>query len=298
MNRNITYVIPCEKAGLTIQQFLKEKGYTHGVIVLLKRTQNGIRRNGIWAKTSDILQSDDLLEILLCEVIADTSIIPENGALSIVYEDEDILVVDKPHHMPVHPSMGHVTQTLANVVCGYYQNQDELFTFRCINRLDRDTTGLTIIAKHMLSAGILGQSMKCRQIHRTYYAICQGKVPEEGTIDAPIARMAESIILRQVDDDHGESAITHYQRIQYHADEDLSLVKLTLDTGRTHQIRVHMNHIGHPLIGDFLYHPSSMQMSRQALHSGELEFIHPITNTKMHIKSPLPDDFKCFFPNF
>lgn len=293
MIRRLNYKITKEFHNKTIEQFLKAEGFPHQVIVQLKKTTEGILLNGHWAYVSEKLSEQDILLLTLIEDINDTSIESIPMDIPIVYEDEDILIVDKPANMPIHPSMNHHEGTLANGLLYYYKNKGENFTFRCINRLDRDTTGLTIIAKHMLSAGILSRMVSKREIHRTYQAICQGCVPEEGTIDAPIARAADSTIERCVDEQQGERAITHFRRLEYIKDKNLSLVELKLETGRTHQIRVHMQHIGHPIIGDFLYHPDYRYMNRQALHSASLEFIHPITKEKMHFHAPLHRDMQC-----
>ncbi len=293
MNRKLNYIITKEFHNKTIEQFLKSEGFPHQVIVQLKKTTEGIVLNGHWAYVNEKLAEKDILNLMLIEDVADTSIeaIPVN--FHIVYEDEDILIVDKPADMPIHPSMNHHEGTLANGLLYYYKEKGENFTFRCINRLDRDTTGLTIIAKHMLSAGILSRMVSARKIHRTYQAICQGLIPEEGTIDKPIARADGSTIERCVDEEKGEQAITHFRRLAYVEDKDVSLVELKLETGRTHQIRVHMKHIGHPIVGDFLYHPDYRYIQRQALHSASLEFIHPITKEKMHFHAPLHRDMQC-----
>ncbi len=293
MNRDINYEIT--KEGYTIGSFLKEQGFPHSVIVTLKKTENGIMRNGIWARTCDVLHCKDTLFIHYVEPKEETSILPASIPFKAVYEDDDILVVDKPYGMAIHPSINHYEDTLANAILAYYKDAPSHFTFRCINRLDRDTTGLTIIAKNRISAGILNDAMKAREIHRTYYAIVSGNCMENGTINAPIGRAADSTVLRQVDEELGENAITHYWKIAYEATKDLSLIRLALDTGRTHQIRVHMKYIGHPLIGDFLYNPDYTFINRQALHSGELHFTHPITKEEMHLFSPLPLEMKCIF---
>lgn len=168
-----------------------------------------------------------------------------------------------------------------------------LFVYRCINRLDRDTTGALILAKNPYSAAVLSAQMKQRQIRRTYLAIVQGIAPEQGTIDAPIGRAADSTIERQVDFANGESAVTHYERLAtYHS---YSLIELHLETGRTHQIRVHMKYIGHPLPGDFLYNPDYRIIKRQPLHSFQLEFAHPVTGENMCITAPVPEDFADAF---
>ena len=298
MERQLTYTITDEFHNKTIEQFLKAQDFPHQAIVQLKKTHEGILRNGTWAYVNEKLACGDTLSLHLVEDITETSIQPIRVDIPIIYEDEDLLLLDKPANMPIHPSMNHHEGTLANGLLYYFQEKGEHFTFRCINRLDRDTSGLTIVAKHLLSAGILSRQVSEREISRTYRAIVQGFVPEHGTIDAPIGRVDGSTIERHVDYENGERAITHFQRIAYDEEKALSLVALHLETGRTHQIRVHMKHIGHPIIGDFLYNPDYTYCNRQALHSASLEFIHPITKKKMHFKSSLPEDLKCMFPNF
>ena len=204
--------------------------------------------------------------------------------------------------MPIHPSLNNYTNTLANAVAAYYEAQDKPFIFRCMNRLDRDTTGLTILAKHMVSAGMFSRMMINREIKREYIAICHGTgLPNESTINAPIARVDGSTIERCVDFEKGDFAVTHYRKLKEW--NGMTLLLLWLETGRTHQIRVHMKHVGHPLVGDFLYLPANPQQSlitvpkikRQALHAYRLTFVHPITGTPMMLTAPIPKDMKeCF----
>ena len=298
MERKLNYIITEEFHNKTIEQFLKSEEFPHQAIIQLKKTQEGILRNGNWAYVNEQLHVSDKLELHLVEDVADTTIQPIPVDLSIVYEDEDLVIIDKAANMPIHPSMNHHEGTLANGLLYYYQSKGQAFTFRCINRLDRDTSGLTIVAKHLLSAGILSRQVSNREISRTYRAIVEGLANDNGTIDAPIGRVDGSTIERHVDYNHGERAITHYKRLAYDAEKDLSLVELHLETGRTHQIRVHMKYIGHPIIGDFLYNPNYQFCNRQALHSAALEFIHPVTKEKMHFASSLPEDLKCIFQNF
>lgn len=298
MKRTLEYLITNEFHNKTIEQFLKAQDFPHQAIVQLKKTTEGILRNDIWAYVNEKLCVGDVLRLTLIEDVAKSSILPIYVPLSIVYEDEDLLIIDKPANMPIHPSMNHHEGTLANGLMYYFKENGQEFTFRCINRLDRDTSGLTIVAKHLLSGGILSRQVANREIKRTYRAICSGYVEDNGTIDAPIARTDDSTIERCVDFEKGERAVTHYKRIAYDKEKDLSLVELHLETGRTHQIRVHMKHIGHPIIGDFLYHPDYKYCNRQALHSASLSFIHPITKKEMHFASPLPEDLKCIFQNF
>ena len=296
MIRQFTYRIEPEYDSLTIREYLSLKGYPNAVFVQLKKTPESVLLNGIWAYMRTKLSAGDELFIRLEESTSSAHILPVSMPLSICYEDEDILAVNKPAQMPVHPSLNHYDHTLANAVCGYYNDQEIPYTFRCVNRLDRDTTGLTLIAKHMLSSAILSTAAARREISREYIAIASGKTPESGTIDAPIGRVAGSTIERQIDFENGERAITHYRRLAYH--DGLSLLSLHLETGRTHQIRVHLKSIGHPLIGDFLYNPTDTTIKRQALHSYRLTFSHPITRESFVLTAPLPDDMHCLFPIF
>ena len=296
MIRQFTYRIEPEYDSFTIREYLSLKGYHNAVFVQLKKTPESVLLNGIWAYMRTKLSAGDELFIRLEESTSSAHILPVSMPLSICYEDEDILAVNKPAQMPVHPSLNHYDHTLANAVCGYYNDQEIPYTFRCVNRLDRDTTGLTLIAKHMLSSAILSTAAARREISREYIAIASGKTPESGTIDAPIGRVAGSTIERQIDFENGERAITHYRRLAYH--DGLSLLSLHLETGRTHQIRVHLKSIGHPLIGDFLYNPTDTTIKRQALHSYRLTFSHPITGESFVLTAPLPDDMHCLFPDF
>lgn len=296
MIRQFTYRIEPEYDSLTIREYLSLKGYPNAVFVQLKKTPESVLLNGVWAYMRTKLSAGDELFIRLEESTSSAHILPVSMPLSICYEDEDILAVNKPAQMPVHPSLNHYDHTLANAVCGYYNDQEIPYTFRCVNRLDRDTTGLTLIAKHMLSSAILSTAAARREISREYIAIVSGKTPESGTIDAPIGRVAGSTIERQIDFENGERAITHYRRLAYH--DGLSLLSLHLETGRTHQIRVHLKSIGHPLIGDFLYNPTDTTIKRQALHSYRLTFSHPITGESFVLTAPLPDDMHCLFPDF
>jgi len=297
MERTLEYFITDEFHNKTIEQFLKTQEFPHQAIVQLKKTPEGILRNGTWAYVNEKLMAGDKLILHLVESVPESSIEPLYVPLSIIYEDEDLLVIDKPANMPIHPSMNHHKGTLANGLMYYFKEQGMDFTFRAINRLDRDTSGLTIVAKHLLSGGILSRQVSTKEIHRTYRAICEGNIADHGTIDAPIGRVADSTIERQVDLKNGEHAITHFKKIAYDKEKNLSLVELKLETGRTHQIRVHLKHLGHPIIGDFLYNPDYTFCQRQALHSASLTFIHPITKKEMHFTSPLPEDLKCIFPH-
>ena len=294
MTRTITYAIDETYHGNTILQFLKKHLYTDKAIIALKKTPEGILLNDTWAYVNQKISSGDILIIRIAETDSSEKIVPESLNIDIVYEDEDILVVNKPANMPVHPSQNHYTGTLANGIAGYFASQNKPFIFRCVNRLDRDTTGLTILCKHQLASGILSNMVSERLIKRTYLAICSddGTLPEDGTIDAPIGRKEGSTIERLVDFEHGERAVTHFKRLHHDPEKQISLIQLRLETGRTHQIRVHMAFLGHPLTGDNLYGGDCSLISRQALHSFSLRFTHPITLQEMYFEQPLPNDMK------
>lgn len=290
MKRIFNYTIPTEYDNQTLLSFLKDKKYSSQIITHLKRTEHGILLNNKWGRVRDILHTGDIVTIQLLEDASSENIIPMNLPLDIIYEDEDILVVNKAANTPIHPSQGNYDNTLANAVAYYYEQKGEVFTYRCINRLDRDTTGLLVIAKHMYSASILSEMVSERKIHREYLAIATGNVLESGSIIAPIGRVDGSTIERHVDEDNGDYACTHYKRLAYN--NGYSLVSLKLETGRTHQIRVHMKHLGHPLPGDFLYNPDYTVIERQALHSHRLSFNHPITGEYMEFLAELPEDMR------
>ena len=288
--RTLQYRITESDTYSNIHELLKAHGYSSTVIRHLKETENGIQRNGVWARVYEPLASGDTVTILLTEEASSENIVPTPLPLDIVYEDEDLLIINKPAGMPIHPSQGNYDNTLANACAYYFQQKGEPFTYRCINRLDRDTTGLLILARHAYSASLLSSMVAKREIHREYLALATGLVPDSGVIEAPIARVDGSTIEREVNFETGEFARTHYRRLEYK--NGYSLVSLKLDTGRTHQIRVHMKYIGHPLPGDFLYNPDYSMIRRQALHSYRLTFTHPITGKELQFTAPLPDDMK------
>ncbi len=290
MKRMFSYTITEEFDNRTLLEFLKSKKYSSQIITHLKRTTDGILLNDVWARVHDKLHTNDRLTIQLLEGDSSEKIVPSKLPLHIVYEDDDLLIINKNADTPIHPSQGNFDNTLANAVAYYFQTKGEPFVYRCINRLDRDTTGLLIVAKNMYSASLLSDMVHHREIHREYLAVATGEVPTEGTIIAPIARVEGSTIERHVDENQGEYACTHYRTLKTR--NGYSLVNLKLETGRTHQIRVHMKHIGHPLPGDFLYNPDYRVIKRQALHSYKLSFVHPITGESLSFTADLPEDME------
>lgn len=289
MNRNIDYIIDEDSAGLRVEQFLRRKRYSGQNLSEIKRMPKSILVNGVHYYMRQELSTGDHLQVRICETQNSEKIPPTKLALDIIYEDEDLLVLNKPAGMPIHPSLNNYTNSIANALAYYFQSQGKPFIFRCCNRLDRDTSGLTIVSKHLVSGSILSDMTKYREVHREYLAIARGSVtPSEGTIQAPLGRKDGTIIERTVDWEHGEDAVTHYKVVK--EANGHSLVSLRLETGRTHQIRIHMKYLGYPLIGDYLYNPDMEYMTRQALHSHHMEFTHPITGEHMSFTAPLPED--------
>lgn len=288
MDRIFHYQITENEQNTTVLDFLRKKGFSRHILSSMKADKEALTRNGQRIGGREHLLAGDHFRVRLLETIDSDGIVPVSMPLSILYEDEDILVINKPADMPVHPSIGNYTNTLANGVAAYLDAKDEHSPFRCINRLDRDTSGALILAKNAFSAAVLSTQMRNRQIRRTYLAVVEGITPPNGTISAPISRVDDSVIERHVDFLHGEPAVTHYERLE--TKNEHSLLEIHLETGRTHQIRVHMGYIGHPLPADYLYHPEYDCFKRQPLHSLQLEFRHPVTDKPMCLLAPVSED--------
>lgn len=290
MERRITYNIPNEYVGRRLSAFLKEKGFSHPVLSVLKNAPDCVRLNGAPCRFHDILQPGDILDIDWLESEVSPNIVPEKMPLSILYEDDDVICLNKPAGIPLHPSSHQDTGTLANGLAEYYASRGDAFVFRCMTRLDRDTSGVVLIAKHSISAGMIAMQRSRGNMHRRYFAICNGNVqPAQGQISAPLGRKPGPLLERYVDWEHGESAITDYRVLELLREH--TLVALQLQTGRTHQIRIHMKHAGFPLIGDYLYNPDYRYMHRQALHAAQLCFLQPVSGNPIQVDAPLPDDF-------
>lgn len=298
MERIFTYPITHNEKNIPIDRFLRSMGFSASNMIALKKIPEGILINGRWEYVNYRLQPEDTLTVRLIENKSSEKIVPVPLPLDIRYEDEDILVVNKPADMPIHPSQNNYENTLANAVMYYYHSQKIPFVFRCVNRLDRDTTGLTVIAKHAVSAGILSSAVAKRELAREYLAIVprfpsatESDIPalsDSGIINKPIGRKPGSTIERFIDYENGETAITHYQKLC--ETKAATLLSLHLETGRTHQIRVHMASMGYPLLGDDLYGGDMSLIQRQALHSYRLRFRHPINGKWMEFTEEMPGD--------
>lgn len=264
--------------GRMVGDILRSSGFSRKLITRLKRTHGGILLQGRPVRTVDRASAGDVLTVTENEVGG----AQPNGSLNvrILYEDEHLAVFDKPPMMPCHESIKHRGDTLAN----FFAHHCPGVTFRCVNRLDRDTSGCVVVAKSRFCANALQKSCE-----KTYCGIAEHLQPDGGRICAPIARERDSIIKRCVRED-GQYAATVFCVTRRKG--AFSLCRFILETGRTHQIRCHMAHIGSPLVGDDMYGRASELISRQALHCAEVHFVHPVTHEKITVISPLPDDMK------
>ena len=227
MERILEFTVRPDELPCTLGEYLRARGFSRQIIIHLKKTPMGIQVNGQWAYVRTVLQAGDLVTIHLSETEFSEKIPPVPMELDILYEDQDILVVNKPADTPVHPSLHNYENTLANGIAWYFQQKGEPFVFRCINRLDRDTTGLLILGKNAYSASVLSSRMKKREIRRTYLGAARGiPQPPEGTVTAPIAREKDSAILRCVDFQRGEEAVTHYETLC--TEKGSSLIRFSL----------------------------------------------------------------------
>ena len=290
--RMVQYRVPEQAEGTSVERFLRRMGVSHRVLVDLKNDPDGLTVAGAHIRTIDRLHAGDVLRLCLRETERSDTIPQAGLPLHVVYEDEDFFVIDKPAGMAVHPSPQNRENTVANALAYRYAQAGEAFVFRAIGRLDKNTSGLLVTAKNALSACILTKAAAEKRLFREYLAVCTGELPERGAIDAPIGRVDGSVIAREVRTD-GERAVTYFERLRYEA--GYSLARVRLETGRTHQIRVHMKHIGHPLPGDFLYHPDFSRIGRHALHAAFLTVPQPITGEILRFSSPLPADMRACF---
>ena len=267
--------------GREVIALLKHYGCSRRIITKLKNGGN-LQINGKKARTVDILNSGDVVQITLDD---EKTLVP-NPELDVeaVYEDDDIVVFNKPANMATHPSIYHYRDTLGNYFAAKYPD----CSFRAINRLDRNTSGLCLVAKNQLAAANLSFAAN-NHPDKVYYAVVCGKITDSGEIIAPIGRVGDSIIKREVSE-NGLFAHTVYEPIVF--SDEYTYVRVILKTGRTHQIRVHFSHIGHPLAGDDLYGNNTKNIARQALHCGEISFIHPTTRKLTVVKAEPPQDMQ------
>lgn len=278
--------------GLVLRFFLKEHlSLSHRTLAALKRKEGGILLNGKEVTVRAVLHEGDELSLSLSDEDADENeaLLPVSLPLEVLYEDEHICVCNKPSGMPTHPSFRHRSDTLANALAYYYKGVP--YVFRAVNRLDKDTSGIVLTAKTAFSAAHLSRALREGRLIKEYLAVVSGVPSDEGKICRQIRRKDGSVILREVCDEGGEDACTLYKRL--YTDGTHSLMHILTLTGRTHQIRVHMASIGHPLSGDGLY-GGDTHLPRTALHAYRLTFPHPLTRESVTVTAPLPLDFADF----
>ncbi len=284
MARTLTYIVPAHMHGETMQTFLRrEIGMSSRTVVKLKRVTNGMMLDGVRVRTIDIVSCGQTVSVTLPE--DDVHIEPCDMPLEVAFEDDDILVVNKPPFLAVHPSAGKTDPTLANIVVGYYEKQGKSLSFRPLSRLDRNTSGLLPSAKNRHTAFAMRTAFQKR-----YLAIVCGELHGEGTIDQPIRVKEGCTITREVGEG-GKDSITHWRALA--TDGDITLCDVVIETGRTHQIRVHMSWLGHPLVGDTMYGEDE-SLPRHALHCYTLDFVHPVTGEAHRLKASVPEDMNGY----
>lgn len=286
----LEFEIKEEDSGRKLRDYLKTEVGLSTRLIRGAAVDGRIRIRDQRVKLNYTLEAGDLIKIELSKE-EEQNIEPEEMDLDIVYEDEDILVVNKPPFTVVHPTRSHPTGTLANGVLYHFRRKGENCIVRLVSRLDRDTSGLIIIAKNQYSHMFLAQEMERNTLVKGYTAVVWGKMKEEkGTINEPIYRPTDDSIKRVVDP-RGQESITHYEVVE--TLKEATVVRLRLETGRTHQIRVHLSYLGNPIIGDTLYgREEETLINRQALHASHLSFLHPRTKEPINLSSDLPEDMK------
>lgn len=286
--RYLEFYVNQEEAGKRVDAILRRHGLSTSAIRRAKRRERGLLVDGEDIYTSYLVHPGQVVSILADDK-APSNIRPNNGPVDILYEDEDLLVVDKPAGLAVHPCAGSWEDSLGARLVNYYHKTGLEADFHPVHRLDKGTSGLMVVAKHPAAQNALTAALHSGAFLREYLAVCEGCLqPPAGSVDAPLGRSADSYIRQCVRPD-GKRALTHYETVE--TTPRFSLLRLRLDTGRTHQIRVHMAYLGHPLAGDFLYGTEDTDLiARPALHSARLELCQPFTDQALSFSSPLPPD--------
>ena len=290
MSRRLELVITPELAGVKVDTLLKHHLHLSGTVVRrVKWLEDGILVDGRRVNTRFCPAAGQVLSVRLSDPVRNSGIVPAPGPLDIVHEDDDLIVLNKAAGVPVHPGPGHFSDTLGNFLVDYYEKTGQEADFHPVHRLDRGTSGLLVAAKHPHAQEVLKNQLHTEDFRRVYLAVCEGLPdPPAGVIDAPLGPRPGSLMEQMVRPD-GRPARTKYGVLRRWGGR--ALVSLELETGRTHQIRVHMAHIGHPLTGDFLYGVEDrLLIPRPALHSAQLSILHPITGERLEFSAPLPED--------
>lgn len=287
--RRLALAITDKQDGARVDRLLRrELHLSAGAVRRAKRIPSGITLDGADVYTIATVQAGQTLSVQVGDARAEQHLIPMQGELSIAYEDEDLLIIDKAAPLAVHPSPTYFGDTLANYLLFYYEQIGLIADFHPVSRLDRGTSGLMAVAKHAHAHERLAALLHGPDFRREYLAVCEGiPTPREGCVDAPIGREPGEVLRRAVRED-GAPARTQYRTLQ--SDGARTLLRLRLETGRTHQIRVHMASLGCPLVGDFLYGEEVENLpGRFALHSAYLSLRHPISGVQLDFSSPLPE---------
>lgn len=292
---NLSYQIDKDEHYDNVLHVLKEQFFLSDRLITKLKKANKIYLNSLPTYTKKSVTVGDTVSVLIDFEEDNSNIVASNIPLNIIYEDDYLLVLNKPANIAIHPSILHFYNSLSNGVKFYFDKLGLKKKIRIVNRLDRNTSGIVIFAKNEYIQECLIKQMKTNEFKKEYLAIAKGILESKsGTLNFPIARKEGSIIERTVTSD-GDSAITHYDVVKEF--NNLSLVHIVLGTGRTHQIRVHFSHIGHPILGDTLYGSPSELINRQALHSYKLTFIHPVTKKVVSLEAPLPNDINNIINN-
>ena len=290
MSRRLELTVTPELAGVKVDTLLRKRlGLSGTVVRRIKWLEDGILADGVRVHTDYRPEAGQVLSVRLSDPHRNSGVVPAPGPLDIVYEDDDLIVLNKAPGVSVHPGPGHFDDTLGNFLMDYYEKTGQEADFHPVHRLDRGTSGLLAVAKHPHAQEVLKGQLHTPEFCRAYLAVCQGVPdPPDGVIDAPLGPKPGSLMEQTVRPD-GKPARTRYRTLE--ARNGRALLRLELDTGRTHQIRVHMAHIGCPLTGDFLYGTEDRALiPRPALHSARLSFRHPISGARMEFDVPLPSD--------
>lgn len=294
--RRLELLITQAQDGQEVNTLLRRVlGLSGTVLRRVKWLDDGITLDGARVNVRARVREGQTLSVRLTDPAPRSGVVPASGPLDLVYEDQDLIVLNKASGVLVHPSHGHFDDTLGNFLMDYYKKSGDESDFHPVHRLDKGTSGLLAVAKHPHAQERLKRQLHTGDFRRTYLAVCDGAPPApSGTVDAPIGRAGDAPSRREVRPD-GQPARTHYRILRPLGPR--TLLELTLDTGRTHQIRVHMAHMGCPLTGDFLYGRSNPALiARPALHSAELELLQPITGERLVCSVPLPDDMAVLIP--
>lgn len=277
------------------KQLLKEEFLISDRLIKKLKKSKQLYINSKLGHINEKLNLHDIITVCLDFEETSDNIVPTKMNLDILFEDDGLLIVNKPPFIPVHPSMDHFEDSLSNGVKYYFNSINLKRKIRPVNRLDKNTSGIVVFAKNEYIQECLVKQMKSNTFEKEYIALLEGNLEENsGTINAPIARKDNSIIERQISED-GFASITHYKLIKNY--KNFCLVKFLLETGRTHQIRVHTKYIGHSILGDDLYGKKTDLINRQALHAYRIKFIHPITKNIIEIETNLPDDMADIIKN-